>query len=123
MQVHAHPIVVIRAMDGLEEWRKETKEMQRQQEMKVFIEGMVKYPKATDTAPFATETDSHNRISLQQPSDAQARLKVSGTKSIYIVKRVFDSSRLACKHYAVSGDLSTLWGTLFSLVPLVHIIG
>ena len=78
---YAHPIVVIRAVDGLEEWRKEAKEMQRQKEMKVFIEGKVRYPKATDTAPFATETDSHDQTSLLQPSDAQARLKVSGTES------------------------------------------
>ena len=73
---------MIRAVDGLEEWREEAKKMQRQQEMKIFIEGIVKYPKAADTAPFATETDSHNQTSLQQPSDARARLKVSGTESI-----------------------------------------
>ena len=79
MQIY--PIVAIRAVDGLEEWRKEAKEMQTQQEMKVFIEGMVKYPKAADTAPFATETNSHNQTSLLRPSDAQARLKVSGTES------------------------------------------
>ena len=64
-------------MDGLEEWRKEAKEMQRQQEMKVFIEGRMKYPKATEKAPFATDAENTNDTSQQKLSPAQARLKVS----------------------------------------------
>ena len=71
-------LCVLRALEGLEGWRKEAKEMQRQQEMKVFIEGRVKYPKATATAPFATETDSHSEKVHQQLPPAQARLKVNG---------------------------------------------
>lgn len=66
-----------RTQEGLEEWRREAKELQKQQEMRVIIEGRLKYPKATETAPFATETDSNNQTSEQQTSLAQARLKVS----------------------------------------------
>lgn len=62
-------------------WRKEAKELQRQQEMKVYIEGRLKYPKAIEMAPFATEMESQNQANQQQPSSAQIRLKVS---SVYV---------------------------------------
>ena len=66
-----------RTLEGLEEWRKETKEMQRHQEMKVIIEGRLKYPKAMETAPFATDGEGQGEANQQQPSSAQIRLKVS----------------------------------------------
>ena len=66
-----------RTLEGLEEWRKESKEMQRQQEMKVIIEGRLKYPKAMETAPFATDRGIQGETSQQQPSAAEMRLKVS----------------------------------------------
>lgn len=81
--------------------------MQRMQEMKVFIEGMVKYPKAADTAPFATDKDSHDQTSLLQPSDAQARLKVSVTESTQDREESMNSSILACKH--------SLWSTKYNV--------
>ena len=61
----------------MEEWRKEAKELQRQQEMKVFIEGRLKYPKAADTAPFGTDADKQHQGKQHQLSLAQERLKVS----------------------------------------------
>ena len=66
-------------LDGLDEWRKEAKELQRQMEMKVYIEGRVKQPKTTENAPFATDSDKVSDGSQQQLSPAQARLKVSDT--------------------------------------------
>ena len=68
--------VLYRTLEGLEEWRKEAKEMQRQQEMKVIIEGRLKYPKATETAPFATDGGAQGETNQQQPSSAEMRLKV-----------------------------------------------
>ena len=67
-------------LDGLDEWRKEAKELQRQMEMKVYIEGSLKQPKTTENAPFATKTDNIGDGNQQQLSPAQARLKVSDTK-------------------------------------------
>lgn len=69
-------LIPCRAADGLEEWRKEAKELQRQQEMKVLIEGRVKHPQAAEMAPFATDVDNHT--SQQKLSPAQTRLKVGG---------------------------------------------
>ena len=67
--------MLCRTVEGLEEWRKEAKEMQRQQEMKVIIEGRLKYPKAADTAPFATDRETQE-ANQQLPSSAEMRLKV-----------------------------------------------
>lgn len=66
-----------RTLEGLEEWRKEAKEMQRQQEMKVIIEGRLKYPKAMETAPFATDGETQGETNQQRPSAAEMRLRVS----------------------------------------------
>jgi hypothetical protein len=68
--------VLCRTVEGLEEWRKEAKEMQRRQEMKVIIEGRLKYPKAAETAPFATDGGETRDTDQQLPSSAEMRLKV-----------------------------------------------
>ena len=68
--------VLYRTLEGLEEWRKEAKEMQRQQEMKVIIEGRLKYPRATETAPFAIDGGTRGEANQQAPSSAEMRLKV-----------------------------------------------
>ena len=74
--------VLCRTVEGLEEWRKEAKEMQRQQEMKVIIEGRLKYPKAADTAPFATDGETQRETNQQLPSSAEMRLKVKKNLSV-----------------------------------------
>lgn len=49
-------VVISRSKHGLEEWRNHAKLKQKQKEQMVREHGHQSYPKAIDTAPFATET-------------------------------------------------------------------
>lgn len=50
--------------------------MQRQQEMRVHIDGMIHYSKAVDTAPFATDNSKLKEEEQGRHSEAEATLKV-----------------------------------------------
>ena len=59
-----------RSHQCLELWREEAKERQREQELRLHLGHTPTCPRASDTAPFATEVEA------EDPSHAQLRMAV-----------------------------------------------
>lgn len=69
------PVCIYRAEESLKDWRDEARTLQRQQDLRVRVDGKLTYQKAEETAPFGTDLQ-HDNMDTRDSSPALLRLKV-----------------------------------------------